>query len=317
VFLQQELIRHRHEKDFESTSLKIMPDIMNNKSYGDTYRATLSDREFQRLSEFIYGECGIKMPNEKKTMLEARLQKRLRILGLRSFREYCDYLFSPSGMENELVHMIDVVTTNKTDFYREPRHFEYLVQKVLPELMTKYGAGINRNLMVWSAGCSTGEEPYTLAMVLGDFAERSPGLMFKHVILASDISTRVLEKAQRGVYEHEQVAPVPHEQKKKYLLRSKDKSKNLVRIVPALREVVRFRRINFIKGHFDMREPMDIIFCRNVIIYFDKSTQEVLLNRFCEHLSPGGYIFLGHSETLHGLDVPLTQVEPTVYMKSK
>ena len=292
-----------------------MPTVMNDTDFASTFKTALSDRDFQRLSGFIHTECGIKMPASKKIMLESRLQKRLRSLGIKSFSQYCDYLFSQAGMENEFIHMIDVVTTNKTDFYREPRHFDYLVQDALPELMAKHGAGIRRNLMIWSAGCSTGEEPYTLSMVLNEFAERCPGFKFRFMILATDISTRVLEKAKKAIYEYDRVAPVPPDQKKKYLLRSRDKYKGLVRITPELRETVKFRRLNFLEDNFGMREPMDIIFCRNVIIYFDRPTQEKLLNRFYDHLCPGGYMFLGHSETLHGLNVPLVQVSPTVYRK--
>ncbi|NOZ68638.1 MAG: protein-glutamate O-methyltransferase [Deferribacteres bacterium] len=287
---------------------------MNDSRFTNMFRVRLSDKDFRRLSEFIQNECGIRMPDSKKILLESRLQKRLRHLGLSSFSAYCDYLFSPAGLENEVVHMIDVVTTNKTDFYREPRHFEYLVRKALPELMTKSGAGINRNLMVWSAGCSTGEEPYTLAMVLSEFAKKSPGLNFRYLILATDISTRALEKAKRGIYEEERVTPVPLEMKKKYLLRGKNKNRGLVRIVPELRALVKFRRLNFLED-FKMREYMDIIFCRNVIIYFERHTQEMLLNKFCRRLCTGGYLFIGHSETLSGLDLPLVQIEPTVYRK--
>jgi len=288
---------------------------MNNTVYADAFKKPLSDREFNRLSEFIHAECGIKMPPSKKIMLESRLQKRLRKLELKSYSEYCEYLFSPMGIENEIIHMIDVVTTNKTDFFREPSHFDYLVQKALPELIAKHGAGVRRKLMVWSAGCSTGEEPYTLAMVLSEFAEMAKGLNFNYLILATDISTKVLEKAKFGVYKSDRAEPVPMDIRKKYLLRSRDKAKGLVKIIPELRGVVKFRRLNFLEGDFSMREPMDIIFCRNVIIYFDRLTQEKLLNRFCQHLSPGGYVFLGHSETIHGIDVPLAQVAPTVYRK--
>jgi len=175
--------------------------------------------------------------------------------------------------------------------------------------------GIRHNLMVWSAGCSTGEEPYTLAMLLKDFAGKYPGFNFEFLILATDISTRVLEAAKRAIYDNEKVAPVPQEMKKRYLLRGKNDKKGHVRIVPELREVVKFRRLNFLEDNYGMREPMDIIFCRNVIIYFDRTTQEKILNMFARQLSPGGYIFIGHSETLHGLDVPLVQVAPTVYRK--
>ncbi|GBE02727.1 chemotaxis protein methyltransferase [bacterium BMS3Bbin06] len=288
---------------------------MDYNGYKDVFKTTLSTKEFTRLGEFIQTECGIKMSASKKTMLEARLRKRLRCLDMESFSEYCDYLFSPRGVKNELIHMIDVVTTNKTDFFREPAHFDYLFHTALPELIASRGSGIRKKLMLWSAGCSTGEEPYTLSMVLSEFAESHPGSAINYMILATDISTKVLEQAKLGIYEYDKIEPIPMEFRKKYLLRGKDRGKKLIRIIPELRTVIKFRRLNFMEGDFGMREPMDIIFCRNVIIYFDRPTQEILLNRFCRHLRPGGYIFMGHSETLHGLNVPLVQAAPMVYRK--
>lgn len=280
---------------------------------GKIMDAKLSEKDFARLSHFIHLECGIKMPIPKKVMLEARLRKRLRTLGLESFEEYCDYLFSPEGMLKERLLMINVVTTNKTDFFREPRHFEYLTKEAVPELIRLCGAGTRRPLSVWSAGCSSGEEPYTLAMVLSEFAVHNPGFFFS--ILASDISTGVLEKAVRGIYKEERVETVPPEYKRKYLTKSKERSKKLIRIVPELRALVRFRRLNFLDHDFGMREHQDIIFCRNVIIYFDRPTQEKVLGRLCQHLIPGGYLFMGHSETLSSLDLPLVTVGPMVYRK--
>jgi chemotaxis protein methyltransferase CheR len=269
---------------------------------------TMSNKDFSRLKDFIYNECGINIIDSKRTMLEARLKKRLRDLNLKSFSLYCDYLFSPDGMQDELTNMIDQVTTNKTDFFREPAHFNYLSHKVLPHL-----ACIRKNVVVWSAGCSSGEEPYTLAMVLSDFTNNNR--FFNFLILATDISTRVLDKARFAVYDEERINPVPPDMKRKYLLRSKDRTKRLYRVIPALREQIKFRRLNFMDSDFGFREPVDIIFCRNVIIYFDKQTQEKLLNKFCKYLSPDGYLFVGHSETLFGMDVPLTQVAPTIYRK--
>lgn len=274
--------------------------------------AAMTDREFARFSEFIYDTCGIKMPPVKKTMLEARLQKRLRKLGISSFKDYSEYLFSCTGAETELVHLIDVVTTNKTDFFREPAHFDYLVSQALPELMERTGAGLRKPLSIWSAGCSSGEEPYTLAMVLSEFSEQQ-NISFS--ILATDICTTVLDKARLAVYDEERIDPVPMALRRKYLLRGKGEQKGLVRVVPPLRHRITFRRLNFMDGDFGMREPMDIIFCRNVVIYFDKTTQERLLNKFYRQLIPGGYLFMGHSETLSGLDVPFVQMASTVYRK--
>jgi chemotaxis protein methyltransferase CheR len=211
-------------------------------------------------------------------------------------------------MQEELTHMIDQVTTNKTDFFREPTHFDYLSRKVLPELASR-----QKTITVWSAGCSTGEEPYTLAMVLKEFTRNHPGTDF--IVLATDISTRVLEKARLAVYDEETVAPVPAETKRRCLLRGKGKAKQCYRVKPELRRHVQFEYLNLMDSDFALVEQMDIIFCRNVIIYFDKSTQGALLHRFCRHLSPHGHLFMGHSETLFGMDLPLKQVAPTVYRR--
>ena len=270
----------------------------------------LSNELFSRLSDFIYTECGIKMPPVKKIMLEARLGKRLKATGMTSFDEYCRYLFSPEGSTNELIHMIDVVTTNKTDFFREPQHFDYLVNTAIPHLMRTSGAGMRRTLMLWSAACSSGEEPYTLAMVLEEFAARVTGFSF--LILATDISTRMVETARQAIYSEERIAPVPMELRRKYLLRSRDQSRQVVRITPHLRDRVKFRRLNFLDDDFGFREKMDIIFCRNVLIYFDKPTQHKVVNHLCQHLNCGGYLFTGHSETLSGMNLPLDQVANTV-----
>jgi chemotaxis protein methyltransferase CheR len=290
-----------------------MPDAISNSSRNDVYVPSLADKDFARLSSFIHNECGIKMPPGKKVLLEARLKKRMRRLGIQSFREYCDYLFSPEGAQNELVHMIDAITTNKTDFFREPRHFDYLVQTALPELIGLYGADIRREYTIWSAGCSTGEEPHTLAMVLSDFAEQHYGFSFS--IIATDISTRVLEHARRGIYKEDVMQPVPSTMKMRYLLEGKDRSKGLVRVVPQVRSLIEFRRLNFMDSDFGIRGPVDIIFCRNVIIYFDRPTQEKLMNRLAGHLIPGGYLFMGHSETLNGMKVPLRAAGQMVYRK--
>ncbi|HRR21081.1 MAG TPA: protein-glutamate O-methyltransferase [Desulfomonilia bacterium] len=273
-------------------------------------RAGLSQELFLRLSDFIYRESGIKMPLTKKTMLEARLQKRLRSMGLTSYDEYCSYLFSPEGIANELVHMIDVVTTNKTDFFREAQHFEYLIEHVLPGLVQSKGAGIRRPFMAWSAACSSGEEPYTLAMVLDQFSRRARGFTFQ--VLGTDISTRVLETARDGIYHEERIEQIPLELRSSYFMKSRDRSRKLVRVVPELRAHVKFRRLNFMEDDFGMREKMDVVFCRNVLIYFDRPTQEAVINRICGHLHSGGYLFTGHSETINGMKVPLTPVANTV-----
>ncbi|MBU1039943.1 MAG: protein-glutamate O-methyltransferase [Proteobacteria bacterium] len=270
----------------------------------------MSDRTFERFSEFIKTELGIKMPSSKKTLLEARLQKRLRELCMGSHDEYCEYLFSVSGMEEELQNLVDVVTTNTTDFFREPKHFELLSSTILPALLDRRSG--SRNVNIWSAGCSSGEEPYTLSMVLSEFARLNPGFTFS--ILATDISTQVLRMAVRAVYPETKIAPIPVECRKRYLLRSKDRTRRVVRIAKEARNHVRFRRLNFME-EFRFDGQLDVIFCRNVVIYFDRQTQEMLFSRFCRKLSPGGYLFIGHSESLAGMDLPLEPVAPTVYRR--
>lgn len=279
-----------------------------------TAHQSLTDRDFQILSDFIHENCGIKMGVSKRSMIEMRLKKRLHELNFDSFSGYCRYVLGSREGAEEIRHMIDAITTNKTDFFREANHFHYLCEHAIPDLLENTGAGMRRALHVWSAGCSTGEEPYTLAMVLNEFAEHHQNLTFS--ILATDICTKVLEKARQAVYDEERMQAIPDSLKKKYLLRAKDRNKGIVRIVPALRANVTYRRLNFMDNDFGLKEKMDVIFCRNVIIYFDRSTQERLLQHFCEHLAPEGYIFVGHSETLHGLDVPLISVAPTIYRRS-
>lgn len=274
--------------------------------------AILSEREFSRLSAFIHGHCGIKMPPGKRTMLEGRLRKRLRALGIDSFNTYCEYLLSPDGLSTECAHMIDAVTTNKTDFFREPGHFDYLMQAVLPEFVDR-GIGIQNNLNAWSAACSTGEEAYTIAMVLNEFSEKTYPM--RYCILATDISTQVLDKARSAIYDHERVESMPIAIRKKYFLRSKDRSRNLVRIIPELRNKVKFQRLNFMDDHYRIPEKMAFIFCRNVLIYFDRATQQSVLTKLCKSLIPGGYLFTGHSETIQGLDLPVINVGTTVYRK--
>ncbi len=287
------------------------------KQYADQNGSGLrpmSDRTFRQLGDFIQSHTGIKMPPVKKVMVQARLMKRMRALNLPDYETYRDYVFA-SENENELIHMLDVITTNKTEFFREPAHFDHLVKHALPDLISRFGAGTQRPLQIWSAGCSTGEEPYTLSMVLSEFQDNTED--FQYRILASDLSTHVLQKARDAIYTEEKAQSIPAALRKKYLLRSKDRNSGLVRIAPAYRKNIRFMRLNFMDDHYPIQVKMDIIFCRNVIIYFERDTQEKLLNKFSKHLRKGGYLYMGHSETLNGLNVPYISVAPTVYRKAE
>ena len=290
-----------------------MAAMKNGQQFSDALKV-MSPGDFDRLSEFISDHCGIKMPPAKKTLLESRLQKRLRTLGIGSFHDYCDFIFKGPQGPGEIVLMIDAVTTNKTDFFREPVHFTYLAETALPEFAQERKPNDGRRFTVWSAGCSTGEEPYTLAIVLNEFAETHPGFPFS--ITATDISTRVLDKARLGIYEEHQVAMIPTMLKQKYFMRSKDRDKGLVRVAPGLRSLIKFERLNLMDERYAFVEgSMDAIFCRNVMIYFERETQYQLLGRFCRYLRTGGHIFLGHSETVHGFDLPLVRIASTIYRK--
>ncbi len=272
----------------------------------------ISNADFNRLRSLIYTESGINLSADKKTMLELRIKRRLRDLRLNTYAEYCAYLFRRDGQKEEIVHLLDVVTTNKTDFFREPAHFEFLAQRALPDLASRNSA--RPELWVWSAGCSTGEEPYTLAMVLDDYGRNHPGFRFR--VLATDISTKVLAKAKLGVFNSEVVDPVPVELKRRYFMRSRDPDSQTLRIVPELRQRVEFRRLNFMDASFGLPQMVDAIFCRNVIIYFDRQTQEQILQKLARQLVPGGYMFVGHAESLHDMDLPLLPVAPALYRKA-
>jgi chemotaxis protein methyltransferase CheR len=264
-----------------------------------------------RLRRLIYQQSGITLSADKRVMLEGRLRRRMALLEVPSYHQYCDYLFDGGHDAEEMVHLIDAVTTNKTDFFREKTHFDFLAAEALPELM-RQGDG-TRGLLIWSAGCSTGEEPYTLAMVLSEYRQSHPEFRFR--ILATDIATTVLEKAKLGVFNSDVVRPVPRELLRKYFMRSRDPNSPLLRVIPELRETIEFRRLNLME-EFGMAELADAIFCRNVIIYFDRPTQERLLQKLSRQLVEGGYLFMGHSESLQQMDVQLVPVAPALYRKA-
>jgi chemotaxis protein methyltransferase CheR len=279
---------------------------------GDITR--LSARNFSRLSAFIASELGIRMPDAKVPMVQSRLMRRARELGFDSVDRYTEYVFDSPAAADERIHVIDALTTNKTDFFREAVHFEYLTAEVLPRFQAEAAGRGTRGLRVWSAGCSSGEEAYTLTMVLSDFASRNRGFGFS--VDATDISTRVLERAKAAIYNEVQIAPIPLSWRPRYLLRSKDADRKLFRVAPELRRAVSFERLNLMDETYKIRGPFDVVFFRNVMIYFDRPTQEKVLNRICRNLNSGGYLFVGHSETLAGLDVPAAGVGPAIYRKT-
>lgn len=276
----------------------------------DCFKAQLSEQDFSVFSRFIYSEFGIKMPPIKRVMLQGRLLKRIRELGFKTYSEYKDYFFSDEGQANELLHFLSVVTTNKTDFFREPGHFIFLKEVVLPEFYSKYP---NQTFKVWSAGCSSGEEPYTISIILNEFMRVNP--LFKFEILGTDISTNVLEKATKGIYPMNKTETISLELKRRYFLKSKDTQNPTVRVKPILQSRLKLGYLNLMDSYYDIKDAFDLIFCRNVLIYFDRATQEKVITKLCKHLKPGGYFFIGHSESLSGMNLPLKHIKPTIFKK--
>ena len=271
--------------------------------------ASLTDSEFIKFSDLIYKQAGIFLKPEKKELLNARLTKRLRICQISTFKEYFDFINTPAQQKLEFLHFIDSISTNFTSFYRETSHFEFLKSRVLPELLTNNSGG---NLFLWSSASSSGEEPYTLAMVLDEYSQSVQRMKFN--ILATDISTKVLGIASNGVYSSEQAAKVPPATLKKYFQKGRNNSHGKVKIKKNIRAHVTFKRFNLMHD-FPWNSEMDVIFCRNVMIYFDRSTQETLIKKFYKCLRPGGYLFIGHSESIASIKHVFLQVEATTYKK--
>lgn len=267
----------------------------------------ITDREFERFRSLIYQESGINLSESKRTLLVTRLSKRLRELEMDCFQAYYDRVTEEADGE-EFTRMLDLVSTNKTDFFREPRHFEFLRDRVLPELQAV------KQVRIWSSACSSGEEPYTIAMTLHDGV--SMPAQWDCKILASDLSTRVLAKAASGVYDDERVRELPGETVRRHFLKGRrGDAAGKVKVKPHLADMVVFRRINLMDDRYPIKTSLNVIFCRNVMIYFDRPTQEQLIARFHRYLKPGGYLFIGHSESLQWLQHSFTAVAPTIYRK--
>ncbi|MFP4355086.1 MAG: CheR family methyltransferase [Phycisphaerae bacterium] len=266
----------------------------------------LSDAEFNQISKLVKSLAGINLHEGKKELVKARLSKRMRQLGLKSFQEYIDYV--AEKQDAEITTMLDILSTNLTYFFREPQHLEHLREEVIPEV-TKTNT---RRLRIWSAGCSSGEEPYSIAMILN---EAIPTLgQWDAAILATDLSTRVLQTASMGIYREERFRELPRHLISKYFDQVQAKPERVFKAGNKLRKLIHFARLNLMEA-WPMKGPFDVIFCRNVMIYFDKPTQERLVNRYLDLLKPGGLLFLGHSESLTGINHKFRYVKPATYRK--
>ena len=256
----------------------------------------LSSADFEKISRLIYEQSGISLHTGKKELVKARLGKRLRQGRFKSFRDYYQYVVQDDSGE-ELVYLLDSISTNLTSFFREEGHFDYLREELMPRWRDGKPSR-DQPLQVWSAGCSSGEEVYSIAITLLEGVK--PQEKWNIKILASDISTKVLKKAMAGIYEKERVRTIPLATVKKYFLRGDNHWLDYVKIKNSIKELITFQRLNLMDS-FSFQDPFDCIFCRNVMIYFDKKTQEALVNRFYQNLKPGGVLFIGHSESLTGI----------------
>ncbi len=271
---------------------------------------SLSQQDFNRLCSYILANYGINLTPNKKELLEYRLHKRLRKLEMGSFAEYVRYLFSEEGQKKEPVELINEVSTNKTDFFREPKHFDLLDQKILPEI---YKKSPSAPFPVWSAGCSSGEEVYTLAMIFENFKLTHP--LFSYSLLGTDISESMLTLARRAIYPIEAVQPVKESMLKKYFLKSKDPSKKMVRVRKNLRDKTYFNGLNLMDDHYNTPEIYPIIFCRNTLIYFNKETKLAIIEKILDRLKTGGLLFISHTESLVNMNLNLKLIYPSVYQK--
>ncbi|ADK84597.1 MCP methyltransferase, CheR-type [Desulfarculus baarsii DSM 2075] len=272
----------------------------------------LSADEFEQIRVIVKGQTGISLGLHKRDLVISRLSKRLRALGLSSFREYIQYL-EEAGDEDEVVQMVNRITTNKTDFFREKHHFEFLAGKVLPALHAAGEASGRRKLRIWSAGCSSGEEPYTIAMTVAAFFDKKPGWDIK--ILATDIDTGMLTTASRGQYDEALLEPVPRNLLGRYFSRMRDGAGFRYQVKPELRGMITFRKFNFMNETYPLRPDLDVVFCRNVLIYFDNDDKKRILEKIHKVIKPGGHLFVGHSESLMMVKHLFQYVGTTVYQK--
>ena len=262
----------------------------------------------QYISTLIYERSRIRLDAGKHALIKARLGKRMRHHGYGSLPDYCDFLQSGAD-ENEITCVVDALTTNFTNFLREPDHFDFLIDTALPA----FASSGERQLRVWSAACSSGEEPYTISFYLANSGVNYPALNW--AVTASDISTKVLDKARKGIYSEDRVSVLPRDLLSRYFQKGVGAWTGYYKVKRELSDKVSFRQINLVED-YSHPAAYQVIFCRNVMIYFDRATQEQLVRRMCGHLVPGGYVIIGHSESLNGLRVPLRCLRPSIYQKA-
>lgn len=268
------------------------------------------DADFRRIIEMVKTLTGISLSDAKRDMVYSRLSRRIRELKIDTFSDYCDIVSQPDSAE--IGNFVNAITTNLTSFFREPHHFDYLANTVLPYLFKQ--RKLERRIRIWSAGCSTGEEPYTLAMVLSENMPKSEKWDVK--ILATDLDTNVLATARAGLYSKEKLNGISDERLKRWFLKGQGDQDGFVRVRSELQELITFNQLNLM-GEWPMRGQFDVIFCRNVVIYFDKPTQSILFDRYANLLKDDGYLFVGHSESLFKVTQRFNLIGHTTYRKQE
>lgn len=273
----------------------------------------LTTDDFRRLRSLVYKLTGISLAETKRQLLKSRLQRLMRKHNIKCFGAYHDFVVAAGPTSSHSTDFINAITTNKTDFFRENHHFDFIVQHAVPELLARG----QRNIKIWHAGCSTGEEPYSLAIALQEMTETYPSLSYAQ--LATDIDTDVLAHARAGMYAEERIKPIGDKRLRSFFLRGKGEKEGLYKVRPELQEFLSFRQINLLDEPWPLKSgtQFDLIMCRNVLIYFDKPTQNRLFERFHERLNPGGYLFLGHSESIHGHADEFISLGKTIYQRPK
>ena len=273
----------------------------------------ISENEFNELGRLLTRRYGIKLPSEKRIMFQSRLQGRLRELKINSFEEYAQYVKNPVNINAELGKMIDYISTNKTEFFREKQHFDLMLSRVLPEIYSRQNQG-HQMIRCWSAGCSEGQEAFSMAMTIEEFIQNKQEAT-DYSIIGSDVSGKVLNVARRGIYPFSQSSFIPSSYLKKYVLKSKDIRVPRIKITSSIRSKVTFNYGNLVDSHYGHWHPFKIIFIRNTLIYFDRKDQIEIIRKVLKCLENSGYLFVGHSESLIDWELPLKLVGPSVYQK--
>ena len=275
------------------------------------HEAPLSAQAYDFLANLVYERSRIRLGPDRQTLVTGRLRQRLQSLGIATYEDYCELLKSPEG-EDEVDSLIDLISTNHTHFFREASHFDILTRQLLPRLADRAVAGL-RGLRFWCAACSSGEETYSLAIVLAEFCRQRPAVQWH--IDASDISQRMLNRCQQGIYDAEKVSVPSPELLERYFQRGFGERDGYYRVKSELRRHVSVRYVNLFQDVYPVPLAQDVIFCRNVMIYFDVASRKILVDRLTDQLAPGGYLFVGHSESLIGIRHRLKTVGPSVYMR--